>query len=176
MKSQELVLRHWRVETSKLFRPQWFLKQTFLFNKVIYKGEATGFIFARYPGGSSSGDWPHFGQRLTHFCPTVLSPGPPNITTHNKVLKFWTQFIPNTGQFKLYGRERFSFVLKSVEFCCKTWNALFINPNLQSLKQEKLWDCDLSLILRNVSAFCIKFRESSKNCLKSSWPALWCSF
>ena len=41
------------------------------------------------------------------------------------------------------------------------WDALFINPNLQSLKQEKLWDCDLDLILRNVSAFCIKFRESS---------------
>ena len=42
------------------------------------------------------------------------------------------------------------------------WDALFINPNLQSLKQEKLWDCDLDLILRNVSAFCIKFRESSR--------------
>ena len=46
MKGQELVLRHWRVETRKLFQPEWFLKQTFLFNKVIYKGEATGFIFA----------------------------------------------------------------------------------------------------------------------------------
>ena len=129
MKSQDPVLRHRRVETRKLFQPQWFLTQTFLFNKVIYNGENKPPVSFLLSWGLLLGRLTSFQTKINSFLSQspVLDHQIPNIITHaqqsSQILNR-TEFIPTLANLNFLTESAFhlswnmlNFVVKSEMHC-----------------------------------------------------------